>query len=190
MSEVTVMVALGLLALVVISVLILLWRSPAGAFDDFDESERSVLSAAAEWSECPQDTVAHIFGSQDLAFVQAQGSDRLLRAFERDRRQIALHWVWSSFGETKRIMARHFLSARSSPDLSLPLEFKLVAEFLLHQIFCLMLIAAIRLVGPHRLARLAGAVGYLHQQFAGVTSRIPDSARGNFTKSSGVQIHN
>lgn len=46
MNEVTVIVALGLLALVVISVLILLWRSPAGAFDDFDESERNVLSAA------------------------------------------------------------------------------------------------------------------------------------------------
>ena len=103
MNEVTVIVALGLLALVVISVLILLWRSPAGAFDDFDESERNVLSAAEEWVECPRDTVAHIFGSHDRTFVQSQGSDRLLRAFERDRRQIALQWAWGSFEETQRL---------------------------------------------------------------------------------------
>ncbi len=189
MNEVTVIVALGLLALVVISVLILLWRSPAGAFDDFDESERNVLSAAEEWAECPPDAVGHIFGSHDRTFVQSQGSDRLLRAFERDRRQIAVHWVWGSFEETQRLMSRHFRSSRSSSDLSVPLEIKLIAEFLLHQSICLMLVGAIRVAGPNGLARLAGAAGNLRQQFTAVTAGTPESGSGNFTKGSGLQIH-
>ena len=86
-------------------------------------------------------------------------------------------------------MARHFRAVRSSPDLSISLEAKLVAEVLLHQILCLMLAAAIRLAGPEGLARLAGAVGNLRHQVGIVVEGFPGSAASDFSKDSGLHIH-
>ncbi len=189
MSEGASIVALVSLTVVVVAGLILLWRKPAGALDEFDQADRGVLAGDDQWAECPRATIDHIFGTGDLGFVRAKGSVRLCRAFERDRRQIALHWVWSAFDETHRIMARHFRAVRGSPDLSISLEAKLVAEVLLHQILCLMLAAAIRLAGPEGLARLAGAVGNLRHQVGIVIEGFPDSARGDFSKDSGFHIH-
>jgi len=189
MNEGTAIVALVLLAVVVVVGLILLWRKPAGALDEFDQANRGLLPADGQWADCPRATIDHIFGTGDLGFVRAKGSDRLCRAFERDRRQIALHWVWSAFDETHRILARHFRAVRSSPDLSISLEAKLVAEVLLHQLLCLMLVAAIRLAGPEGLARLAGAVGNLRHQVGIVIEGFPDSAGGDFSKDSGLHIH-
>ena len=189
MNEGAAIVVLVLLAFVVVASLIFLWRKPAGAFDERDEGQRDALSAADQWAECPRATIDHIFGTGDLGFVRAKGSDRLCRAFESDRRQIALNWVWSAFDETHRILARHFRAVRSSPDLSISLEAKLVAEVLLHQILCLMLLAAVRLAGPEGLARLAGAVGNLRHQVGIVVEGFPGSAAGDFSKDSGLHIH-
>ena len=188
MSETATIVVLVLLAFVVFGGLFLLWRKPPAALDELDERERSAPSAGP-WAECPRAAIDHIFGSGDSGFVRARGSDRLCRAFERDRRQIALHWVWSAFDETHRILARHFRAVRSSPDLSISLEVKLVAEVLLHQILCLMLLAAIRLAGPEGLARWAGAVGNLRHQVVIAVEGFPDSAGGDFSKDSGLHIH-
>jgi hypothetical protein len=186
MGEGTAIVALVFLALVVVSALLLLWRKPAGApdeFADFDESDRD----AGQWAECPRETLEHIFGSDDLTFVRARGSDRLRRAFDKDRRQIALTWVWGAFEETRRTISRHFRAVRSSPDLSLTLESKLVAEVLLHQIMCLMLVAAIRLAGPDGLARLAGAVGSLRHQVGIVVAGVSKTAPGDLSSGSGLR---
>jgi hypothetical protein len=187
MSEATAIVALVLLALVLLSALILLWRRPAAAIESSGEAAGDALPASAQWAQCPGETIAHIFGSEDLGFVRKHGSDRLRRAFERDRRQIALHWVWRAFDETQQIMSRHFRAVRSSPDLSIILESKLVAEFLLHQSMCLTLAGALRLAGPNNLARLAGAVGNLRQQVGAVIQSIPASAPGDLTKGSGLR---
>jgi hypothetical protein len=189
MNEETAIVALVLLAAAVVAGLIRLWRKPAGSLEELDQADHGLLPGDGQWAECPRATLDHIFGSHDLGFVRAKGSDQLCRAFERDRRQIALNWVWSAFDETHRIMARHFRAVRSSPDLSISLEAKLVAEVLLHQILCLMLVAAMRLAGPEGLARLAGAIGNLRHQVGVVTEGFPDSARGDFSKDSGLHIH-
>jgi len=189
LSEEATIVVLVLLAFVVVAGLFLLWRKPAASLDELDEGERSAPSGSGQWSECPRAAIEHIFGSGDLGFVRAKGSDRLCRAFERDRRQIALQWVWTAFDETHRILARHFRAVRSSPDLSISLEAKLVAEVLLHQLLCLMLLAAIRLAGPEGLARLAGAVGNLRHQVGIVVEGFPVSPGGDFSKDSGLHIH-
>jgi hypothetical protein len=187
MSEATAIVALVLLALGLLSALIVLWRRPAASVSDSRESVRDVFPAADQWSECPRETIEHIFGSEDLTFIRGKSSDRLRRAFERDRREIALRWVWSAFDETQQIISRHFRLVRSSPDLSISLEAKLVAEFLLHQSMCLGLVAALRLAGPNNLARLAGAVGNLRQQVGAVIATFPESAPGDLTKGSGLR---
>jgi hypothetical protein len=187
MSEATAIVALVLLALGLLSALIVLWRRPAALVSNRHESVRGDFPAADQWSECPRETIAHIFGAEDLTFIRAKGSDRLRRAFERDRREIALRWVWSAFDETHQIMSRHFRAVRSSPDLSIILEAKLVAEFLLHQSICLTLAGALRLAGPNNLARLAGAVGNLGQQVGAVIESIPRPAPADLTKGSGLQ---
>lgn len=187
MSEATAIVALVLLALGLLSALIMLWRRPAAPVSNRGEFARDDFPAADQWSECPRETIAHIFGPEDLTFVRGRGSDRLRRAFERDRREIALRWVWSAFDETQQIMARHFRAVRSSPDLSIALESKLVAEFLLHQSMCLTLAGALRLAGPNNLARLAGAVGNLGQQVGAAIESIPRPAVGDLTKGSGLR---
>ncbi len=189
MSEEASIVALVSLTVVVVAGLFLLWRKPVGALDEFDQADRGLLPGDGQWAECPRATIDHIFGTGDLGFMRAKGSDRLCRAFERDRRQIALQWVWSAFDETHRIMARHFRAVRSSPDLSINLEAKLVAEVLLHQSLCLMLVAAVRLAGPEGLARLAGAVGNMRHQVGIVVDGFPASAGGDFSKDSGLHIH-
>lgn len=188
MSEGAAIVALVLLAVVVVAGLILLWRKPAAALDELEQADRGVLAGDDQWAECPRATIDHIFGSADLGFVRAHGSDRLCRAFERDRRHIALNWVWSAFDETRRILSRHFRTVRSSPDLSLTLESKLIAEFLLHQIMCLVLVGLVRLAGPDGLARLAGAIGNVRHQVGVVIEGFPDAARGDFSKGSGLHI--
>jgi hypothetical protein len=187
MSEATAIVALVLLALVLLSVLMLLWRRPSGALNHREEAVPDSFSSDDQWAECPPETIAHIFGPEDLSFVRAHGSERLRRAFERDRRQIALHWVWSAFDETQQLMSHHFRAVRSSPDLSITLESKLVAEFLLHQSMCLILAGALRLAGPDNLARLAGAVGNLRRQVGAVAENIPQAASGELTKGSGLR---
>jgi hypothetical protein len=204
MSEATAIVALVLLALVVVSALIVLWRRPddaspadpirssairTNAADETSEAANSISPTANQWEECPPETVAHIFGPDDLSFIRCKGSDRLRRAFERDRRQIALHWVWSAFDETHRIMSRHFRAVRSSPDLNISLESKLVAEFLLHQFMCLTLAGALRAAGPNSLARLAGAIGNLRHQVGTVIEGFSKPAPGDLAKDSGLQIH-
>jgi hypothetical protein len=204
MSEATAIVALVLLALVVVSALILLWRRPDDAIpaaalrsdtirssgtDDSGDAALSVSPAANQWADCPRETIEHIFGPDDLNFIRCQGSHRLRRAFERDRRQIALHWVWSAFDETHRVMSHHFQAVRSSPDLSISLESKLVAEFLLHQFMCLTLAGALRVAGPNSLARLAGAIGNLRHQVGKVIEGVSKSAPGDLTKDSGLRTH-
>jgi len=187
MSEATAIVALVLLALGVVSALMVLWRRPGAPISNGEDPLRDSISAEYQGAECPREAIEHIFGSEDLSFVRAHSSDRLRRAFERDRRQIALHWVWSAFDETQQIMARHFRAVRSSADLNITLESKLVAEFLLHQSMCLTLAGALRLAGPNNLARLAGAVGNLGQQVGAVIESIPRPAPGDLTKGSGLR---
>jgi hypothetical protein len=187
MSDTTAIVALVLLALGLLSALILLWRRTSGALNHREDALLESFSGDHQWAECPRETIAHIFGSEDLTFIRTRGSERLRRAFERDRRQIALHWVWSAFHETQETMARHFRAVRSSPDLSITLESKLVAEFLLHQSMCLILAGSLRLAGPNNLDRLAGAVGNLRQQVGAVIESIPRPAPGDFTKGSGLR---
>jgi len=200
MGEATAIVALVLLALVVVSALIVLWRRPddaipaatlrsGAATDGAGEAAHSLSPAANQWDECPRETIEHIFGPDDLNFIRCNGSDRLRRAFERDRRQIALHWVWNAFDDTHRIMSRHFRAVRSSPDLSISLESKLVAEFLLHQFMCLTLAGALRLAGPNNLTRLAGAIGNVRHQVGTVIEGFSKSAPGDLTKDSGLQTH-
>jgi hypothetical protein len=189
MSEATAIVALVLLAFGVVSALILLWRGPGAAISHGEDRLPDSIPVSDQWAECPREAIEHIFGSADLSFVRAHSSNRLCRAFERDRRQIALHWVWNAFDDTQRIMSRHFRMVRSSPDLSISLEAKLVTEFLLHQSMCLALAGALRLAGPNNLARLAGAVGNLRQQVGAVIESFPESASGDLNKGSGLRTH-
>ena len=189
MSEATAIVALVLLALGVVAALMVLWRRPGAPISNGEYPLRDSISAEDQGAECPREAIEHIFGSEDLNFVRAHSSDRLRRAFERDRRQIALHWVWSAFDETQRIMSRHFRAVRSSPDLSISLESKLVAEFLLHQSMCLALVGALRLAGPNNLARLAGALANLRQQVGTVIEKFPESAPGDLHKGPGLRTH-
>src|ERR1700685_3080793 len=186
MSEATAIVALVLLALGLVSALIVLWRRSAAPVSNGHEPIRDVR-AADQWAECPRETIGHIFGAEDLTFIRGKGSDRLRRAFERDRREIALRWVWSAFDESQQIISRHFRLVRSSPDLSISLEAKLVAEFLLHQSMCLALVAALRIAGPNNLARLAGAVGNLGQHVGAAIENITGPVPGDFTKGSGLR---
>jgi|SRR5271155_2800454 len=187
MGDATAIVALVLLALGLLSALILFWRSTAGALDHREDAVPESFSGDDRWAECPRETIAQIFGSEDLVFIRTHASERLRRAFERDRRQIALQWARSAFDETQQIMARHFRAVRSSADLNITLESKLVAEFLLHQSMCLTLAGALRLAGPNNLARLAGAVGNLGQQVGAVIESIPRPAPGDLTKGSGLR---
>src|ERR1700691_5938631 len=113
MSEATAIVALVLLALGLLSALIVLWRRPAAPVANRREFVRDDFPATDQWAECPRETVAHIFGPEDLTFVRGKASVRLRRAFERDRREIALRWVWSAFDETQQIISRHFRLVRS-----------------------------------------------------------------------------
>jgi hypothetical protein len=190
MNEAMAVIALVILSLFVISALILLLRKAVGGTDEFGEAQYDPLAAPVQWSECPHDTIAHIFGAEDLGFVRATGSERLCRSFRNERRQIALNWVRGTFAETHRIMSHHFRTVRSSPDLSLSLEAKLVAEFFLHQTMCLMLMGGIRVAGPDGLARLAGAVGSLRHQVGTVIEKLPETAPGNFAGGSSLGIHN
>jgi len=187
MSDATAIVALVFLAVGLLSALLLLWRRTSRPLDHREDALPESLTGDGQSSECPRETIAHIFGAEDLTFIRAKGSDRLRRAFERDRREIALRWVWSAFDETHQIMSRHFRAVRSSPDLSISLEAKLVAEFLLHQSICLTLAGTLRLAGPNNLARLAGAVGNLGQQVGAVIESIPRPAPADLTKGSGLQ---
>jgi hypothetical protein len=192
MSEATAIVALVFLALGLLCALLVLSRQPgaansAAAIHHGPAAPRVFSSAAGHSRECPTETIEHIFGSQDLDFIRCKSSQRLRRAFERDRRQIALHWVWGVFDETQQIMSHHFRSVRSSPDLSISLEAKLVAEFLLHQSLCLALAAALRLAGPDNLARLAAAVGNVRRQVGAAVESFPGAVPEDLTKSSGLQ---
>jgi hypothetical protein len=192
MSEATAIVALVFLALGLLGALLVLWRRPAPAISvatihDGPAAARVFSSAAAQTPECPPETIEHIFGSEDLDFIRCKSSNRLRRAFERDRRQIALHWVWGVFDETQHIMSQHFRTVRSSPDLSISLEAKLVAEFLLHQSMCLTLVGALRLAGPNNLARLASAVGNLRRHVGAAVENFPAGAPADLAKGSGLQ---
>ncbi len=193
MSEATEIVALVFLALGLLGALLILWRRPAAAISAAAAIPGSVaatpdISASPGlWHECPAETIEHIFGSDDLDFIRCRSSHRLRRAFERDRRQIALHWVWGVFDETQHIISQHFRSVRSSPDLSISLEARLVAEFMLHQFLCLALAGALRLAGPNSLARLATAVGNIRRQVAAAVEGFPGAVPAELTKNSGLQ---
>jgi hypothetical protein len=195
MSEGTAIVALSVLALGLLCALIVLWRRPAGAISaaaiQSGAAAAGVFSSAADQSrECPRGTIDHIFGSRDLDFIRRSSSVPLRRAFERDRRQIALHWVWGVFDETQHLLSQHFRAVRSSPDLSISLEAKLVAEFLLHQSMCLALVGALRLAGPNNLGRMASAVGSVRRHIGAAAESFPVAAPGDLTKSSGLQSNN
>lgn len=189
MNEVAVLVILALLALGMLFGLILLWRRPAGTIGELDDRDQSPLLEADVSAEFPPEAIEHIFGSGDLRYIRSKTPDRVRRAFERDRRQIALHWVRSASAETQRVMSRHFKAVRSSPDLSLSLEAKLVAEFLLHQSGCLMLAGVIRLAGPDGLTGVAGAISNLRHQVGIVIDRASSPADGDFRKGSDLRIH-
>jgi len=188
MNETTVVVGLAFLVLSMALGLILLLRKPTGEIEDIENGERGRISGSDQWSECPQETIENIFGSDDLGFMRAKGPQKLRRAFQRDRRQIALKWVWGAYEETQRVMSQHLKAARSSADLNLTLEVSLVAEYLLHQAACLILVGVVRVAGPAGLAGFASSIGNLRQHVSIVMVKVLGSGE-NLDRSPGLRTH-
>jgi hypothetical protein len=188
MNETTVVVGLVFLVVGMVSGLILLLRKPAGEIEEIEAGEQSKLPGCQQWTECPQETIENIFGSDDLGFMRAKGPQTLRRAFQRDRRQIALKWVWGAYAETRRVMSQHLKAARSSADLNLTLEARLVAEYLLHQAACLIFVGVVRLAGPAGLAGFAAAIGNLRHHVSIVMVRVL-GAGDDFDPNSGLRTH-
>lgn len=109
------------------------------------------------------DLVRRIFSPEDLDFVSQEGSRRLRRFFEMERRKVALHWVQSISQDAMQIMRFHRLASRRTKQLQPSLEVKLILYYLELRFVCAGLGLLIFIFDPHSLGMVAAHVGQMAQ---------------------------
>lgn len=112
----------------------------------------------SEFSRCPREFVAAIFRQEDWEFVSQLDSEPLKALFLAERKSLAISWVRATAALTRRIMREHVLVSRSSRDLEIGAEVQIYWQYIALRASCFLLLSAIELAGPVRVARLSQRV--------------------------------
>jgi hypothetical protein len=108
-----------------------------------------------ELGPCPSDFVSKIFSESDLTFVSSTGSSELERLLLRERKQVALAWVSQTSAFLSLVIREHVASARSSQNLRITTEVRIVARYGQLMLICGLLSVVIRIAGPFWVRGLA-----------------------------------
>ena len=100
---------------------------------------------------CPPEFVSQIFSGKDSEFISQFHSRDLKRLFRRERNAVALFWVQRTSSAIGRIMRQHLEVSRQSADLEIGTEARILFQVAQLKLICVVLFAAIGLVGPRRL---------------------------------------
>ena len=96
-----------------------------------------------------------IFNDDDRRFVASLGNSQVEKLLCLERKRIAIGWIHCKEMEARSIMRDHVRRARTTSDLSVPREIKLVFHYIELLMLCELLILLILFFGPSRLQGLA-----------------------------------
>jgi hypothetical protein len=98
----------------------------------------------------PRELMERVCARQDFEFVSANAPRQVRRAFQRERRSMAIAWVRQASRQAQRWMAFYSKTVRHSASLSPSMELKLALQFAAFHLTCFALMTAIWLGGPVR----------------------------------------
>ena len=145
---------------------LLVWRDASMARELTKVPDDSLFDENAELLYCPPEFLARVFSPQDRKFVSSAQSPELSRLFRRERKVVALVWVYQTKIAIKRVMGAHTQMTRQSRDLHFTTEAQLVLSYLQLILVCNLLYLAIQSTGPARLGSLATYADSLSQRIA------------------------
>jgi hypothetical protein len=151
---------------VVLSVGLLVWRDASVARELTKAPDNSLFDDNADLLYCPPEFVARVFSPDDRNFVASARSPQLSKLFRRERKIVALVWVYQTKVAIKRVMQEHKKVSRQSQDLHFATEAQLVLSYLQLIFVCNLLFFAIQSAGPARLGSLATYADSLSQRIA------------------------
>jgi hypothetical protein len=136
--------------------LLLLAAAAKGWLTSRGLNEMSIFSEEdAMMEKCAEETVSNIFSRSDWEFVQSLKMGSIEKAFQRERKRVALIWVRQTSAMVQRVMQAHMKAARESTNLEVSTETKILGHFLLLMTVCGILSTAIQVGGPLWLSGLA-----------------------------------
>lgn len=151
----------------VLSIGVFVWREASVRREFSRPSDHSLLDDdAAELLYCPPEFVARVFSPDDCKFVSRARSRQLNQLFRRERKVVALVWVYQTKLAINRVMREHTRVTRQSQDLHFATEAQLVLSYMQLILVCNLLCLAIQSAGPARLGTLATYVDSLSQRIA------------------------
>jgi hypothetical protein len=130
------------------------------------ETNLPAIGTFEELGPCPQEFVSKIFSQTDRAFISSTGSPELKRLLISERKQVALAWVTQTSAFIGMVMREHAASVRSSRDLEVATEARIVARYAQLMLTCGLLAIVIRIAGPFWLGGLALYTQKLSQRTA------------------------
>lgn len=173
--------ALAAVALFAFALLMLRTRSEEAEDRTTREGTSAVQRSSARGLP-PAELALRIFSPTDRTFIRLTRSTQLQRLYEKERRDVALHWVRRISHEVRQIMRNHRLSSRQSADLNVVAETKLFYQYLQLRFLCVLLLVLIQIFGPHALVDVAAYTSALGQR---IGQALPEVTRGRRVPSSG-----
>jgi len=145
-----------MIAVLLLLLLLLMAVRSAFAGRELPSGQNTVLvSDVGELTLCPPEFASRIFSNDDLEFVVATKSSRLKKLFARERKEIALVWIWQTSAAIRHIMREHAVAARENRDLEFATEVRLLAVYLQLMVICGVLFVVVQSTSPLWLRGLA-----------------------------------
>lgn len=154
--------AIGLLLLTLLAFLFRHSPGEGASAEQLTDAQKVLTALQSEL--LPIRFVERIFSSVDWDYVSHQATPDILRMFFRERRALALSWLRQTHGQVAKLMGLHVRFVRGKVDLNPAVETMLAVDYVLFELFYLLLVGLIWVRGPVHVRKLIGyAVGFAGQ---------------------------
>ncbi len=158
-------------ALLFLSLIFLVWRSPRA-----EESSAALVEArqalvALQTGLLPIELIGRIFTREDLEYVRSQAPGRVCAMFLSERKGVALAWAAQVRKQVLNLMRFHLGAARFHARLSFRTELALAAQFAGLLLACRALQMVLYVGGPYAAPRIVGATAATAVQVCRISGR-------------------
>ncbi len=144
-------------ALLFLSLIFLVWRSPRAEDGSAALVEARQALVALQSGLLPAELIGRIFAREDLEYVRSQAPALVCALFLSERKSVALAWAAQVRKQVLNLMRFHLGSARFYARLSFRTELALAVQFCGLLIACRVLQMVLYVGGPYAAPRIVGA---------------------------------
>ena len=158
-------------ALLFLSLIFLVWRSPRAEDGSTALVEARQALVALQTNLLPAELIGRIFAREDLEYVRTQAPDPVCAMFLNERKKLALAWATQVRKQVLNLMRFHLGSARFYARLSFRTELALAVQFGGLLLACRALQMVLYVGGPYAAPRIAGATAAIAVQVCSISER-------------------